>query len=1027
MPIRNAPNTNLQYALVVFDDEGRERPESDGSLLSDAICARLQSPAGPVTDIFLLSHGWKGDINAAIDQCNRWIGAMVEVKSDLALARELVPGFSPLIVALHWPSLCFGDENVPESKPNLLLSGDAEGPSLEAQVDAFARQVRDTPAARAAIRMILLAAKNAPAGSPSDALLSAYDSLFRESGLRTGGVDAPPGADQDGFDAERTIEQARSNAPPQRAASPEAGLLDVGQRLRDVLLAPLRQLSFWSMKDRARAFGESGGHALLIQLQRRAPRARIHLMGHSFGCIVVSATVAGPVNGEPILRAVDTLFLVQGALSLWSFAPNIPYGAAAGYFHRILAERLVRGPIVTTRSSKDTAVGYYYPLGARVASQYVLGESFPKYGGVGTFGIRGVPSAEDQRLKTVQALYAFREGGVYNLEASDIIRSGDGASGAHSDIAHPEVAHAFWSAALAGPVDGALRPTVTTLEIDRGGLLNIDAAEKRPTSEAKPSADQPEERWFNAELEDQPAELAVGAWYVLAVDVDIQQRARAATANVPDIALPDGIDEITLTVQLDSVDFDIGDSTRPLRLPRSGRSRGKARFDLAPRHEGPSVVKITIHRDGNFVQQLELTYAVGVAQTPLARVDTAGRPASAAAVLGPRDAGLLLKPSPGGGYDCTVWAGGHFDTQLPIEKDYLSDAIDVLRQDLMNVVTYQNAAGEPIFQSAVDIPAPDRDAALKIMARAGALLFQKLFYGPAAGADARSVGDWLQRIAGDHKRPLKLQILSRTAPVPWQLLYVGDVSAPLDWRHFLGMSHIIEQIPFQRNLDKCEPEIPTDQPELAISINLNMNIDRDIPGKLVTRQTAFWNDTARARKRVKLTSRSLGAEVVKALSDASTADQIVYLYCHAASSNLTDRGGPGASSLQLTDGLLKLSDLSLDAPTKITLPGRPLVFINACESAELSPMFYDGFAPYFMAKGARGVIGTECKTPALFAAAWAEKFFGRFLDGETIGGAFLNLRQEFLSEHANPLGLLYAVHCDGDTRINPALALELPN
>ena len=97
------------------------------------------------------------------------------------------------------------------------------------------------------------------------------------------------------------------------------------------------------------------------------------------------------------------------------------------------------------------------------------------------------------------------------------------------------------------------------------------------------------------------------------------------------------------------------------------------------------------------------------------------------------------------------------------------------------------------------------------------------------------------------------------------------------------------------------------------------------------------------------------------------------------------------------------------------------MFINACESAELSPAFYDGFVPYFMAKGARGVIGTECKTPALFAVTWAKRFFERFLDGVPLGEA-VSTCGEFLEEHGNPLGLLYAVHCDGDTLIQPALA-----
>jgi hypothetical protein len=36
------------------------------------------------------------------------------------------------------------------------------------------------------------------------------------------------------------------------------------------------------------------------------------------------------------------------------------------------------------------------------------------------------------------------------VEASRVIKEGGGASGAHSDIAHPEVAHIFWEAALTG-------------------------------------------------------------------------------------------------------------------------------------------------------------------------------------------------------------------------------------------------------------------------------------------------------------------------------------------------------------------------------------------------------------------------------------------------------------------------------------------------------------------------------------------------------------------------------------------------
>ena len=170
-----------------------------------------------------------------------------------------------------------------------------------------------------------------------------------------------------------------------------------------------------------------------------------------------------------------------------------------------------------------------------------------------------------------------------------------------------------------------------------------------------------------------------------------------------------------------------------------------------------------------------------------------------------------------------------------------------------------------------------------------------------------------------------------------------------------------------------------------------------------------------------VTERSKRADLIGALRDAQTPDQILYLFCHAVSTGLTDPGGPGGSKLELTDQLISLNDLKLGAPSSVRLAGKPLVFINACESAEMSPTFYDGFAPYFMDKGARGVIGTECKTPALFAKAWAMRFFERFLGGETLGETVLALRREFLDQHRNPLGLLYAVHCDADTAITPAL------
>ncbi len=548
------------------------------------------------------------------------------------------------------------------------------------------------------------------------------------------------------------------------------------------------------------------------------------------------------------------------------------------------------------------------------------------------------------------------------------------------------------------------------------------AAASAPVDAAAPA---PAGRYVNVALEDQPTDaiLQAGTWYTLAFDVDIAARAEslAATPFAEESLFPQGVDEIAVTVQLDSTDFDISDPVRTLRIPRSGKSRNKARFDLAPRHDGPCAISATLHKDGNFLQSIAIRFVVGGTQPVPIETTARGRPAASAGLLKPRDVGVRLALS-GAGYECAVWGAVSSSAHLPLLPAFLAGAVEAMRQELMKVVMYQDANGAYVFQTGIDITATDRDAALKTMARAGALLFQKLFFGPAAGDDSKRIGAFLRQVASDPAKRLDLQIVAEAAPIPWSLLYVGDASsgAKLDWNLFLGMRHVIEEIPLQTTMAVLDSEIDSD-PRLSVSVNVNSGIDAQLGGSYVADTNAYWAKAQAARKRVGVTSRTSSADVMHALADPTTDDQIVYFYCHAESSGLADAGGPDASALVLTDARITLADLNLDAPTTTMLRGQPLVFINACESAELSPAFYDGFVPYFMAKGARGVIGTQCKTPALFAVEWASRFFDRFLDGGALGETVLDLRREFLDQHGNPLGLLYAVHCDGDTRIEPAL------
>ncbi|HEY6922725.1 MAG TPA: hypothetical protein VI653_04590, partial [Steroidobacteraceae bacterium] len=346
MPVRTIAGTDIAYYLIAFDEHGAERRETDGTLLSETVMSKV----GVASDVFLISHGWQGDLPAAIEQYDRWVDAMARQTFDLEAIRLRRGRFAPLIIGWHWPSRLWGDETLPASGGGSLLSARGD---VDAMVEDCAKQIADTSKARAAIRTVLSAATSMEPVTLTPALNDAYATIFAESGLSNAGVQGAPGTDQDGFDPQAIIADARA-----ARGTGVPGLLGSDDDLRSVFLMPLRQLSFWKMKDRARLFGETGAHRMLSSLQQAAPSARFHLMGHSFGCIVVSASVAAQ---PPLLRPVDSLFLVQGALSLWSYSPDIPYAAGIpGYFNQIIKRKLVSGPILTTRSIHDTAVRQFY-------------------------------------------------------------------------------------------------------------------------------------------------------------------------------------------------------------------------------------------------------------------------------------------------------------------------------------------------------------------------------------------------------------------------------------------------------------------------------------------------------------------------------------------------------------------------------------------------------------------------------------------------------------------------------------------
>ena len=130
-------------------------------------------------------------------------------------------------------------------------------------IDAYAKRIADTPAAREALRVIINRAIDdiAPDQLPPE-VADACAVLDRESGLGSGGEGSEPGSDRETFDPESVY-----------AAVQEEEGVSFGDFGLGGLLALPRTLSFWKMKARAQRFGEGGGHDLLKALDAgRRPR-----------------------------------------------------------------------------------------------------------------------------------------------------------------------------------------------------------------------------------------------------------------------------------------------------------------------------------------------------------------------------------------------------------------------------------------------------------------------------------------------------------------------------------------------------------------------------------------------------------------------------------------------------------------------------------------------------------------------------------------------------------------------------------
>jgi hypothetical protein len=359
------------------------RFDRDGTCLSPLTRARLLDTVRNERpeQLILFSHGWNNDFNFA----GRLYGGFLK-----HLEPILPAAAKPVFVGIIWPStLMPGD-----SGPNIAGSGPVPAAADEAALEEIAASLEADEAAR----LRALAARATVSADEAAALAEGAAGALGASSAEAGEDPAPPDSAEllaaarrlqaEGDGADRFSDDFGLRGSGGSAGANAAGLADFLDP-RNVL----RVFTVYQMKDRAGRVGAGGVHQLLSDLLAE-DGIRIHAVGHSYGAkVMLSALCAGPLP-----RPLDSLLLLQPAVSHLCFAEHVPgRGGAGGYRSALDPERVVQ-PILTTYSRHDQPLHNVFHLAVRrgadlgelhVAAGTRAGEPPSVFAALGGYGPRG--------------------------------------------------------------------------------------------------------------------------------------------------------------------------------------------------------------------------------------------------------------------------------------------------------------------------------------------------------------------------------------------------------------------------------------------------------------------------------------------------------------------------------------------------------------------------------------------------------------------------------------------------------------
>lgn len=406
---------------------------------------QINLPAG-VTDLFVVSHGWNNDADAARDLYRKLFQNFVAV----AQPNDL-PGRKFAILGVIWPSKKFDELVAASSAPDaggsasLSAAHKASQKAVEDKLKAMKKLFSEPAQKKILDEAKALLADIEEKSSARQEFVNKIRSLLDPSAandedasktfFKTDGNELMKNLKiaEDDLDDEVKGEGEGSASLPLGVGTvkpPQGGAAGLGTFLSGFKAAVMNVLNFttyYEMKARAGNVGKNGVAKVIDTL---APKVqRIHLIGHSFGGRVVTAAAANSSTDK-----IKSMSLLQTAFSHNGFSKSM-----GGFFRSVVDKKRVNGPILVTHTKNDKAVGVAYPLASKIVGDATaaFGDENDKFGGLGRNGVQKMEANEFVKgsLLPETGTYSFQAGKFFNLEGGNFITG-------HGIVTGKEVANA---------------------------------------------------------------------------------------------------------------------------------------------------------------------------------------------------------------------------------------------------------------------------------------------------------------------------------------------------------------------------------------------------------------------------------------------------------------------------------------------------------------------------------------------------------------------------------------------------------